>query len=131
MVDDVRRLLSDMHNYAHAGMTAGFFDCFTPEAVIVGTAQEERWTREEFRKEFPDGLGNQMPYQQLDCWVYDVADGRVASFDEVLLHPTYNYMRGSGMALLTEDGWKVAHYVYSFVIPNEIVDLYTEINSKH
>ena len=45
----------------------------------------------------------------------------MAWFDE-LLDTWMQLCRGSGVAVKTEDGWRIAHYVLSMTMPNEEVD---------
>ena len=65
--------------------------------------------------------GNAWSFTAVERHIYFSADGRMAWFDE-LLDTWMQLCRGSGVAVLTEDGWKVSHYVLSLTMPNDAVN---------
>jgi hypothetical protein len=47
------------------------------------------------------------------------ADRQMATFDERLMNAKYGETRGSGVLLLRDDRWRIAHYVLSLAVPND------------
>jgi hypothetical protein len=114
--------LDRLHAAAARADGADYFECFTPEAVFVGTDATERWTLEQFRAYaepyFDAGRG--WTYTALERHVAFDEGGDTAWFDERLWNATYGECRGSGVLVLGAGGWRVAHYVLSFPIPNDL-----------
>lgn len=102
-----------------------YFECFTSDAVFLGTDATERWTVEQFKAYckpyFDQGKG----------WVYTPRDRHIVvdytgrhtflSFDELLENAKYGTCRGTGV--MVQEGnppqWKIAQYSLSFMVPNE------------
>jgi hypothetical protein len=59
--------------------------------------------------------------------IYFSESGKMAWFDEVL-DTWMGLSRGSGVIILTSDGWKIKHYVLSVTVPNE--DIKAVIEAK-
>ena len=109
---------------AHADFNA-YFDCFTTDAIFLGTDATERWTVEEFKAYckpyFDQGKG----------WVYTPRDRHLMFvpgydhafiyFDELLGNAKYGTCRGTGVLTLSGSppAWRIAHYSLSFMIPND------------
>ena len=47
-------------------------------------------------------------------------EGETAWFDEMLWNEKYGTCRGTGVLVLTEQGWRIAQYHLTFPIPNEL-----------
>ncbi|MDO1559985.1 nuclear transport factor 2 family protein [Brevundimonas sp. 2R-24] len=113
-----------MHQAASRADAEAYWETFTPDARFIGTAATERWDIPAFQAYanpiFAEGRG----------WTYHPRDRHltlapgecrcVVWFDELLDHDRYGVVRGSGVAVRTERGWRVAQYVMSFPVPNEI-----------
>ena len=113
-------LLDGLHRDAHEGNYATYFDRYTSDAVFLGTDKTERWTLQEFKAyakpAFADGHG----------WTYEVVErnwegsGDTRWFDEILFNQKYGYCRGTGVVVLINGEWKIAHYSLTFLVPNDI-----------
>lgn len=118
---DVAATLDALHAAAARADGPAYFGLFTPDAVFIGTDASERWTIPEFQAyaqpHFSQGRG--WAYQATERHVAFAPDGAVAWFDEALTNEKYGAVRGSGVLVRTDAGWRVAHYVLSFPIPNE------------
>ena len=119
--DAVAILLDAFHQAASRADVEGYFSLFTPEAVFLGTDPTERWTLEEFRAfaepRFREGRG--WTYRPVERHVVVSSAGGTAWFDELLENETYGTCRGTGVAQRTTQGWRLAHYSLTFLIPNE------------
>ena len=113
-------VLDTFHGAAARADGATYFAQLTPDAVFIGTDASERWTVEELRAyaepHFRQGKG--WLYQPLQRAVVFSPDRKVAWFDEQLFNESYGRTRGSGVLVLTPEGWKIAQYVLSFPVPN-------------
>ena len=120
--EEIDRVLDDFHAAASSADEELYFGHFSGDAVFLGTDDTERWTVEEFRAYvhpfFAAGRG--WTYVSSDRFVTLSADRRTAWFDEKLDNDKYGRTRGSGVLILTPDGWKIAHYNLSFTIPNDL-----------
>jgi len=121
---EVGAILDQLHAAASAAEGEAYFALFTPDARFIGTDVAERWTVEQFK-------AYAMPYfSQGKGWSYTPRTRTVtittdpcacqAWFDEVLDSQSYGTARGSGVLTRTARGWKVAQYVLSFPVPNNI-----------
>jgi len=124
---DVAALLDRLHATAARADGADYFGCFTADAVFMGTDATERWTLAEFRAyaEPYFAAGRGWTYAALERHVAFDGDGDTAWFDERLWNATYGECRGSGVLVRADGGWRVAHYVLSFPIPNDLAPRFT------
>lgn len=127
---DVNRVLDGFHEAAATADFDAYFGAMTADAVFVGTDKTERWERKAFE-------AFARPHFEGDsAWTYtpvrrDVAfAGEVAWFDEELTNPKYGTARGSGVLVKKGETWKIAHYVLSFPIPNDVAAEVVEIVKK-
>ena len=115
-VDDV---LDGYHAAAASADAHTYFALMTPDAVFVGTDATEHWTLDQFKTfaapHFASGK----------AWTYRSTDRRVTArpevawFEEKLFNDKYGAVRGSGVLVRTQEGWRIAQYVMSFPIPND------------
>jgi len=118
----VADVLDNLHDAADKADEVRYFGLFTPTAIFIGTDKTERWTVAEFRAYAEE------PFKRESAWTYSAIerhirlskDGNLAWFDERLHNAKYGETRGSGVLVRRGDQWKIAHYVLSFEIPNEI-----------
>ena len=113
-------LLNGLHQDAHEGNYETYFDRYAPDAVFLGTDKNERWSINEFKDyakpAFADGHG----------WTYEVVErnwegsGDTRWFDEILFNQKYGHCRGTGVVVLINGEWKIAHYSLTLLIPNDI-----------
>lgn len=119
---DISDLLNRFHRAAARADANDYFGVFAPDAVFIGTDATERWSVAEFR------AYAEPHFSKKKGWLYiprerHVAfspDGRVAWFDELLDSPGYGTSRGTGVLVKTSAGWRVAQYVLTFPIPNDL-----------
>ena len=120
----VARTLDSLHLAAARADGAGYFAHFTPNAMFIGTDVSERWTLPEFRAYaepvFARGKGWTYRPRTRSISFAPVACRCVAWFDEVLDSESYGTSRGSGVLVRDAGGWKVAQYVLSFPVPNDL-----------
>ncbi|QDU86041.1 hypothetical protein Pla163_31900 [Planctomycetes bacterium Pla163] len=125
----VVNLLDRLHDAAARADGPAYFDTYTADAIFIGTDASERWTMDEFRAyarpAFEAGRG--WTYAAVERHVRVAAGGDVAWFDERLENAKYGDCRGSGVCVRTADGWRVAHYVLSFPVPNDAAAAVVEL----
>jgi ketosteroid isomerase-like protein len=124
-VDDV---LESFHRAASEADGELYFSLFADDAIFVGTDASERWSVDEFRAfaepYFSKGRG--WTYTKTERHITISADGETAWFDEMLFNDTYGTCRGSGVLILTADGWRIAQYNLSIPIPNDLTRDFAE-----
>lgn len=121
-VAEIEAVLDAWHLAAAEGDGPAYFGAFTEGAVFLGTDKTERWTVEEFQAE----LGHHFDGES--AWTYHSTErhvsvgpqGKTAWLDERLSNAKYGEVRGSGVLERTPDGWRIAQYVMSFPVPNEL-----------
>jgi len=130
--NDVTAVLDDFHDAAAKADEARYFAHFAPEGVFLGTDATERWTVEAFREyaepHFSAGRG--WTYNAVARHVMLSADGRFAWFDEKLKNEKYGLTRGTGVLRLTDEGWKIAHYSLTFLVPNDAAQAVVAVIKK-
>jgi ketosteroid isomerase-like protein len=118
----VRDVLDDFHAAASAADEHRYFGHFAPDGVFLGTDETERWTVPEFREyarpHFSEGRG--WTYIPTERHVAISEDGTLAWFDEKLRNEKYGTVRGTGVLRRIGDGWKIALYSMTFLVPNEV-----------
>ena len=116
----IDRLIDGLHSDAAAARFQSYFARFTDGAVFLGTDRSERWTLPEFKSYaapvFAEGRG----------WTYRVVSRHIEGagdtrwFDEVLHNDKLGYCRGTGVVIKSADGWRIAHYALTMLVPNSI-----------
>lgn len=115
-------LLTAWHQAAAGADFDAYFGAMAPDAVFIGTDAGEHWNRDAFMafsKPYFD-QGKAWDFKALQRHIYLSGDGQMAWFDE-LLDTWMQLCRGSGVAVKTPEGWKIAHYVLSLTVPNETI----------
>jgi ketosteroid isomerase-like protein len=132
-VPDIEAVIDGFHHAAAVADERAYFQALTDDAVFIGTDASERWTRDAFR-------AWAAPHFERDsAWIYHpaerhvqvAADGKTAWFDEKLKHKKYGETRGSGVLVRTKKSWKIAQYVLSFPIPNDVAADVVQIVTAH
>lgn len=120
----IHRLLDDFNAAAARADGPAYFASFTPNAVFVGTDASERWTLDQFRAfaepYFAQGKGWTYTPTRRHVTFADIPCGCVALFEEDLESASYGTTRGTGVVVKGPDGWKIAQYVLTIPIPNDI-----------
>jgi ketosteroid isomerase-like protein len=117
----VNGVLVSWHFAAAHGSYDYYFALMTDDSIFLGTDATERWTKAEFmeyaKEPFADGEGWTYTPQAFHVDFSD--DGRTAWTDEILKNEKYGLLRGTGVLVRENGGWKIAHYSLTFLVPNE------------
>lgn len=127
----INNIIDDWHNAASKADFNAYFNLMTEDAVFIGTDASENWQLEEFKtfcKPYFE-KGKAWSFKALQRNVYLNKSENLAWFDE-LLDTQMEICRGSGIMELTNDGWKVKHYVLSITIPNPDVKQVVRIKQE-
>jgi len=99
-----------------------YFSMLDKDAVYVGTAKEEVWSKQafmDFSKPYFD-KGKAWDFKKITRNVYLFDNQNYASFDETL-HTWMGVCRGSGVLQYKNGKWLIKHYVLSLTVPNDKV----------
>ena len=118
----VAEVLDALHQAASDADYDRYFSLYAREAVFLGTDATERLERPAFmayaKARFDTGTG--WTYRILERHIAVVTDGQTAWFDERLENADLGETRGSGVLVIEDGGWKIAHYNLTIPIPNEL-----------
>lgn len=126
----VNQLLDNWHKAAATANFNAYFDAMDDESIFIGTDATENWDKNAFKafaKPYFD-KGKAWNFTALERHIFFSADGKMAWFDE-LLNTQMKICRGSGVLILTPQGWKIKHYVLSMTIPNDTTDAVIKIKA--
>jgi len=132
--DDKVQIIEALNNWHKAAGEADFdayFRLMTEDAVFIGTDATENWQRDEFMsfsKPYFD-KGKAWNFTAIERNIYVSDTSNIAWFDE-LLDTQMRICRGSGVVKKVDGQWKVAHYVLSIAVPNELVDQLVELKKE-
>jgi len=118
----INELIDAWHLAAAKADGKTFFNSMDDNAVYIGTAKEERWTKTQFitfAKPYFDA-GKAWDFKPYDRDLHVTSNGQYAWFSE-LLTTWMGVCRGSGVLHKTKDGWKIDQYHLSVTVPNEII----------
>lgn len=120
--------LDAFHAAAARADFEAYFELLADDAVFIGTDASERWSKAQFadyaRPYFARGQG--WTYVAVERHIDLSPERRLAWFYERLENPKYGAARGSGVLRLDSDGrWRLAQYLLSFPIPNELAEEFT------
>lgn len=122
-VDEIAAVLDEFNRAASDADADAYFGCLAPDAVMLGTAAEERWTVDELRvfmrPYFDQDRGR--GHTPRDRHITLCAGEEVAFFDEVVEMESLGDCRGTGVVIKLDEAWRIAQYSLSIPIPNEIV----------
>ena len=118
---EINAFLDQWHRDAANVDREAYFGKIDEKGIYVGTDATEIWTKQEFydwaEPQFT-GDGMAWDFRAVDRNIYSEDDPHMAWFDELLSFPG-GILRGSGVLIRREDGWKVLHYVLSLPVPND------------
>ncbi len=122
--DSANQLLDTFRRAASEAQFDDYFATFTPDGVFIGTDATERWTVAQFKAyakpHFDKGRG--WTYTMVERRVNVSADGKHASFDELLNNKSLGRCRGTGVLRLVDGKWLVEQYHLTIPAPNELAD---------
>ena len=119
----IKSVLDLWHKAAAEARFKPYFALMTDDAVFIGTDATEYWTVEEFKayaKPYFD-KGKAWNFTAVERHIYLNPTNDIAWFDE-LLDTQMKLCRGSGVLKKVNGQWRIAHYVLSMTVPNDIVD---------
>lgn len=122
-------VLDAMHAAESAADGDALFSLFTENATYLGTDVTERWSVEAFeafaRPYFAQGRGWTYTPRERNLTLSPHPCRCVVWFDEVLDNQVYGTARGTGVLVLTEEGWRIGQYALTFPIPNDLARDFT------
>ena len=128
---DISKVLDDWHKAAADGNFNGYFGAFSKDGIFIGTDASENWNLDQFKafsKPYFD-KGKAWDFKPVERHIFVSADGKTAWFDE-LLDTWMKLCRGSGVLVKHGNEWKIAHYVLSMTVPNDVVQESVKIKAK-
>ena len=118
----ISSILDSFHQAASEANSKKYFDLISESAIFIGTDATERWDKNTFKRYakpyFDKGQGWTYIPQARHVTIGE--GGKVAWFDEMLNNQTYGECRGTGVLVLTAQGWKISQYHLTIPIPNGI-----------
>ena len=117
----ITTMLNNFNAAAASANYTNYFNCFTNDAVFIGTDATESWTKKSFM------LWAKPHFEAKKTWnftavkrtIYFGTSNDIAWFDE-LLNTQMKICRGSGVVVKQNNEWKIQHYVLSITIPNSL-----------
>ena len=131
----VHQIIDSWHKAASEADFATYFNLMSDNAIFIGTDATENWNKKEFKAYAKPHFdkGKAWSFIPLERNIYFSADQKTAWFDE-LLDTQMKICRGSGVLTKVNNEWKIAHYVLSISIPNdlsnEIVKMKTAVDEQ-
>lgn len=119
----ITAVLDDFHDAAAKADKDRYLGHFTDEGVFLGTDEWERWP---LKPEFTEYVGGRFAaggwsYHSEKKYINFSKDGMVAWFDETSIsNSNGGRFRGSGVLEKVSGEWRIAHYVLSFLVYNEV-----------
>lgn len=120
--DAASQTLDRFHQAAAKAQFEEYFSLFAPDGVFIGTDASERWTVAQFKAyakpHFDKGRG--WTYTKVERNITVAADGKHASFDELLDNAGLGRCRGTGVLRLIDGQWRIEQYHLTIPVPNEL-----------
>ena len=129
----IGQVIDDFHDAAAHGDKARYLGHMTEDAVFMGTDEWERWPKHPDFSDYVDGRfgnGSGWNYRSVERTIRIADSADLAWFDEVLFSAQNGRFRGTGVLLLRDGSWKIAHYAMSFLVLNENWDEVIELTRK-
>lgn len=130
--EQITSVLDQWHKAASDANFDAYFKLMDQQSIFIGTDPEELWNKQEFMdfaKPYFD-RGKAWSFTSVERNIYMDQNQKYAWFDE-LLSTQMELCRGSGILMLTDQGWKIRHYVLSIAVPNEDVDQLVALKKDH
>lgn len=121
-INSIGAVLDDFHDAAAHGDKSRYLGHMTDYGVFMGTDEWERWPKNPDFTNYVDGRfkdGSGWNYRSVERKVRLSEFSNVAWFDEVVFSETNGRFRGTGVLVLEQGEWKIAHYAMSFLVFNE------------
>ncbi|PKQ65508.1 hypothetical protein BZG02_00440 [Labilibaculum filiforme] len=117
---EIDEFINKWHQAATEAQLDTYFNCFSENAIYIGTDAGERWTKKEFFAfcEPHFSKGKTWDFKPYNRQIYFSDDNKTIWFDE-LLTTWMGVCRGSGIIILENGKLKISHYHLSVTIKNE------------
>ncbi len=116
----IEAVLDAFHQAASDANAERYFALMAKDAVFIGTDATEYWSKAAFQRfaapYFDKGKG--WTYVPTQRQVQLAVDGNTAWFHELLDNSSYGQCRGTGVMVLTQQGWRIAQYHLTIPMPN-------------
>ena len=129
----IAAVIDDFHDAAARGDKQRYLGHLTEDAVFQGTDEWERWPKNPEFSDYVDSRfenGRGWNYRSVERSIRLAESGSTAWFDEVVFSEQNGRFRGTGVLVLQDGKWKLAHYAMSFLIFNENWDEVIELSKK-
>ncbi len=130
--ETISHVLDAWHRAASEVNFDAYFGYMSKTGAFLGTDATENWQLEafkEFSKPYFDG-GRAWSFTAVERNIYLSQSKDIAWFDELLDTPNMKLCRGSGVLLLEDGQWRIAHYVLSIAVPNKHVKNLLKLKEK-
>ena len=124
-------MLNQWHRAAAVADADAFFGAMSKDAIYIGTDPSERWLRDELRdwSKFAFERESAWNFKVIERQIYMGDDQKMAWWNETL-DTWMGVCRGSGVAWLTAEGWKIKHYHLSVTILNEKIEAFKALSKE-
>jgi beta-lactamase class D OXA-209 len=124
-------LLDKWHHDASEGNHEAYIGAMTADGVFIGTDAVEHWTTPEFSEWCKPYFNRKKTwnFKPVSRNIY-IADDRITAWFDELLDTQMGICRGSGVFQQIDGQWKIAQYVLSATIPNDIMKKVTVMKSE-
>lgn len=125
----INTAIDDFHDAAAKADENRYFGHFTDDAIFLGTDATERWTKAEFQtwaKPFFK-RGRAWSFRQVRRAIHVDGAGTIAWFDEDLETDGLGPSRGSGVLVVKNGKWMIAHYNLALTAPNDRLDTVKDV----
>ncbi len=126
----LNHLLDQWHKDAAQGNHDAYIGAMTPDGVFIGTDATEYWTTAEF------SIWTKPYFDKKRTWSFQsfqrnlyIQDNEMTAWVDELLNTQMGVCRGSGTLIKMDGQWKIAQYVLSATIPNDIMKKVTALKS--
>jgi hypothetical protein len=128
---EIGTVIDTWHRSAAIANEDGYFDAMTPDAIFLGTDASERWSRDTMRVKVHNAFTKKSAwdFKSKNRSIMVAPNGQLAWWDE-LLDTWMGPCRGSGVLVLTPQGWKIKHFNLAILVPNDKVNSYLKLIGK-
>lgn len=125
------KIMNKWHNDVATFNLIDYFEFMADDFIFLGTAPEERWTKQEFFEFSEPFFLKKKTWDFKTNWRnwYQSEDGKTVWFEESL-DTWMEECRGSGVLVLTNNGWKIKHYNLTVLIENEKMNAFLDIRKS-
>ncbi len=127
----IEKVMDQWHAAAAKADFDTYFGLLKKDAIFIGTDATENWKVKDFKvfsKPYFD-KGKAWSFKAVERNIFLSKNGKTAWFDE-LLATWMGSCRGSGVLQKENNQWKIAHYVLSVTIPNDVIKDVIELKKK-